>query len=252
MAIEGLSERSAFTKAPLPVIGIVVALPEEAVSLTSQKLVQGECFELSRKVLIVYSGAGALNAANAAKLLIGKGVMGLVSWGCAAALAENLRPGDLVVPDRIISEQQDYFSDKQWRLHLENLLFAELPLKSGALADSSRIVAASADKLSINRQTGAIALDMESAAVFRIATQAGLPCLAIRAVADPAAMDLPQAVVQALNAQGRVELVKLLRFLLAHPWEAPALVKLGLHFNAALKTLKIAAKRLNDIVTFKD
>lgn len=246
------TERSAPTEAPLPIVGIVVALPEEAASLTSEKLIQGECFELNRKVLIVYSGAGALNAANAATLLIDKGVVGLISWGCAAALAANLQPGDLVAPERIISEQQDYFSDKQWLRHLENLLSTEAPLKSGALADSSRIVAASADKLSINRQTGAIALDMETAAVFRIAAQAGLPCLAIRAIADPVAMTLPQAVVQSLNAQGRVELAKLLRFLLTHPWEIPALIKLGLHFNAALKTLKIAAKRLNDIVTFNN
>jgi adenosylhomocysteine nucleosidase len=41
-----------------------------------------------------------------------------------------------------------------------------------------------------------------------------------------------------------------LRFLATHPWEAPSLIKLGLHFHAAQKTLKIIAKQLNEIIVF--
>jgi adenosylhomocysteine nucleosidase len=41
-----------------------------------------------------------------------------------------------------------------------------------------------------------------------------------------------------------------LRFLLTHPWEASGLIKLGLHFHAAQKTLRTIAKQLNEISAF--
>ena len=86
---------------------------------------------------------------------------------------------------------------------------------------------------------------MESAAVAKVAKLHGLPFLAIRAIADPLDMDLPKAVSHALGAEGEVILSKLLLYLLLHPSELPGLLKLGLHFNAARKSLKRVANQLN-------
>ncbi len=231
------------------VCGIVVALPEEVATLTSRKLVQGECVRMAENILLSYAGAGPINAERAVRQLISQGANCLISWGCAAALAPQLKPGDLMVPEQVLSEQQAFDTDKQWSQHLQHLLPPTLVV-SGTLAESRHIVAASADKLRFHQDTGAAALDMESAAVVKAAQQANLPCLVIRAIADPVTMDLPKAVVHALNDQGRVELRKLLRFLLSHPWEIPALIKLGLHFNAAQTSLKKVAKQLNEIIHF--
>jgi adenosylhomocysteine nucleosidase len=63
-------------------------------------------------------------------------------------------------------------------------------------------------------------------------------------------MDLPKAVVHALNEQGQVEMSKLIRFLVMHPWELLVLIKLGIHFHAAQKTLKTTAKYLNEVIQF--
>ena len=248
------SRQSAALPTSLWVVGIVVALPEELSTLTGHKPAQGECLAIADNILLAYSGAGPINAGKSANFLIGKGVDGLISWGCAAALSSDLNPGDLVIPEQILSEQRLAFStDKAWLQHLRQCLLPEkLTLTTGSLAESSRIVADSGEKQLTYRQTGAVALDMESAAVIKAAQQANIPCLAIRAIVDPAGMDLPRAVVQSLNAQGRTELPKLLRFLLTHPWEIPALIKLGLNFNAARKTLKIVAKQLNILIDFKN
>jgi hypothetical protein len=43
---------------------------------------------------------------------------------------------------------------------------------------------------------------------------------------------------------------KLLLFLFLHPAELPGLIKLGLHFNAAKKTLKLVASHLGTMADF--
>jgi adenosylhomocysteine nucleosidase len=74
--------------------------------------------------------------------------------------------------------------------------------------------------------------------------------VAIRAIADPASMNLPNAISHSLNNNGQVVLARLLKYLISHPWEIPSLIKLGLHFNAAQKTLKTVALQLNAFVNF--
>jgi len=234
------------------VAGVVVALPEELATLTRGKPARGECFAISDQVLVVYAGAGPLNAAKAAKSLIDNGVTALISWGCAAGLSPELRPGDLLLPERVLSEQGECFNiDKTWLQHWLFLLSGNLSINTGSLLESSRIVSASREKQDLHSRTGAAGLDMESAAVIKAAQAKSLPCLVVRAVADPVNMDLPEAVVQALNPDGQIELTKLLGYLLAHPGQVSGLIKLGLHFHAAQKTLKIVAHKFNDIINFK-
>ncbi|MDD4913778.1 MAG: phosphorylase [Methylococcales bacterium] len=231
--------------------GIVVALPEELATLSSHRAIQGQCFTLSRNIEVVYAGAGSENAENAAGLLLSRGANRLISWGCAAALLPQLKPGDLLIPEQVLSAQNQTFSaDKQWLQAVRQHLPATLPVTGGTLLESRAIVAKGVEKQLIHNKTGAVALDMETAGIFRAAQKAGAPALAVRTVADPADMDLPLAVVHALNSEGRVEINKLLRFLLGHPWEIPALIRLGLHFRAAQNTLITVAKQLDDIVYF--
>ena len=84
------------------ITGIVVALPEELTTLTSKKIDKGRCFFITDKLLVAYSGAGHVNAKSAAELLVAKGATRLISWGCAAALSESLKPGDLILADELI------------------------------------------------------------------------------------------------------------------------------------------------------
>jgi len=69
-------------------------------------------------------------------------------------------------------------------------------------------------------------------------------------IADPVNMSLPLAINYSLNDQGDIMLGKLLLFLFLHPTELPGLIKLGLHFNAAKKTLKSVANHLGTMADF--
>lgn len=231
--------------------GIVVALPEELATLTSKRIDKGHCVFIADKILVTYSGTGGKNAQLAAELLIAKGATQLISWGCAAALQDSLKSGDLTLADTLVDSNDAEISlNKDWHSYSRNLLAQALTVHTGRLAESVGIVSSSKEKQHLQVITGAMALDMESVAIAKIARRNALPFLAIRAIVDPVNMDLPRAIQYAANAQGQIVLSRLLLFLMLHPLELPALIKLGLQFNAAKKTLKVAARYLNDISNF--
>ena len=229
--------------------GIVVALPEELSTLTAKRIDKGRIELIAEDIYVIYSGVGHENAAASAESLVKRGVNGLVSWGCAAALDESCQPGDLVLANTCIDADHVEIKtiDKGWLKFVQDELTKQqgLQLRTGKLSESRAVVESSYDKAQIAKVTSAVALDMESAAVAKVAKLHGLPFLAIRAIADPLDMDLPKAVSHALGAEGEVILSKLLLYLLLHPSELPGLLKLGLHFNAARKSLKRVANQLN-------
>ena len=234
------------------ITGIVVALPEELATLTSKNIKKGGSAFIADKLLVAYSGTGPANAQAAAELLITKGATRLISWGCAAALGATLKPGDLILADKLIDAEgcrdTKFCVASDWHSHTKNLLARLIAVHTGGLAESKSIVSSSKDKKKLQSKTGAVAVDMESIAIARVARQYELPFLAIRAIADPVTMDLPLAINHSLNDQGDIVLGKLLLFLILHPAELPGLIKLGLHFNAARNTLKSVAEHL-DIMT---
>ena len=233
------------------ITGIVVALPEELTTLTSKKIDKGRCFFITDKLLVVYSGAGHVNAKSASELLVAKGANRLISWGCAAALSESLKPGDLILADELIDAGNVVMATSaDWLAYAKNSLAKFVVIQSGRLAESTSIVSSSKEKKQLHAITGAIALDMESVAVARVAKQHTLPFLTIRVIADPVNMNLPRAINYSLNEQGEMVLRKLLLFLFLHPAELSGLVKLGFHFNAAKKTLKSIAGHLDKVIDF--
>jgi len=233
------------------ITGIIIALPDEINSLTSKKINKGDCVFINKNTAVYCSGAGPKNAAAASQFLIDKGAKRLVSWGCAAALSSDLKPGDLVLPQQLLSESKELFSiDSAWLTQVSKQLSTLHP-NNGLLTESPMIVAESTAKKAINLQSNAIALDMESIAIAQTARQHDIPAIVIRCIADPVEMSLPKAVSYALNEQGDVVLPKLLWFLLTHPFELPGLIKLGLHFSAAKNKLKLVAKHLDIIVGFE-
>lgn len=237
------------------ITGIVVALPEELSTLNGftgvGKIAKGSCAFVTENMAVAYAGAGPRNAGSAAELLLAGGATRLMSWGCAAALGETLKAGDLVLADALIDVNNHSIDfDREWRDYVANQLSRHVVVHAGALAESEKIMSASEDKKKLRSKTNAVALDMESIAVAKVARQNRLPFLAIRAIADPVGMSLPAAIEYALNDRGDVVLGKLLLHLALHPGQLLGLIKLGLYFNAAKNTLKLVAQHLNTVLDF--
>lgn len=217
------------------IAGIVVALPAEYRTFVGAGA-------LAR---IRLAGVGAGNAARAAEALVAEGARGLVSWGCAAGLDPAAAPGTLCLPRIVIEREEAFPADRGWHERVREALAQRLRATDAPLVAAAHVIATVAEKRQLGARHEAVAADMESAAIARVARAHGLPFLAVRAIVDPAGMAVPSAVAGGVDARGRVPLGPLLARVALRPREAAELVKLALCFRAALATLTAAARRMN-------
>ncbi len=84
---------------------------------------------------------------------------------------------------------------------------------------------------------------MESAAVAALAWQARIPFLSVRVIVDSHLETLPQAVIGALDPEGRQRSLRFLGTLLKRPTELPAATRMLGYWRAAQRTLRWVAQR---------
>ena len=224
--------------------GIVTAMVSEARILAKGPIVPGELIFLPEGAMLLLSGIGANRARVAAQALIEKGATALVSWGSAGGLMPALSPGRLILPERVLAEDQSLYPvDPFWHERLYNRLKGYVDPHRGDLAQSTVVLASRSEKAALLLRTGAVAVDMESASIAQVAKEAGIPFMAIRAITDGAEMDIPHGALDSIDEFGRVRLIGLFSFMARHPVELLALVRMGRNFRAAETTLSKVALR---------
>lgn len=224
-----------------PAVGIVCGMKSEA------RAVRGA----SERFAVRVSGADVGRAGEAAQALADAGAAALVSFGLSGALDPSAAPGRLVIPIRtILPDGNSVASDAELfaRLtaHAESLAhphFGPAPL-TAAIAGTDSIISTAADKAVLRARTGAVAVDMESHAVARAAKQAGLPFVAIRAIADPSDRAIPPAAMAGIAPDGTIRLIAVIGKLMIRPQDGPILMRLGRDSAAGLSSLRRAARHL--------
>jgi adenosylhomocysteine nucleosidase len=194
--------------------------------------------------LLAVSGIGRAAAAAAAAVLIDAGASALMSFGMAGGLDPALKPGSVVLPCELISaDGVRFLTCRSWR---ERVAAAVSPLRAvseGNLLTSAQPIDTPADKAAAFRDTGAAAVDMESAAVAEIASNHTLPFIAVRVIVDTAADRLPRAVVNAGRA-GRVQIGRLIAGLVVAPGEIASLIRLAQRYRVAMRSLRVVGAHL--------
>jgi adenosylhomocysteine nucleosidase len=194
-------------------------------------------------VAIACSGGSAERARSEAQRLLGQGAAALVSFGLAGGLAPGLRAGELLLPEMVRSAGgASWPVDPVWRERVHARLAALEP-KAGAVVGSERVVATASDKRDLLEASGAEAVDMESHAVAAVATEAGIPFLVLRALADPADQVVPQVAREALRPDGRIRIRATLGGLLRQPGDLMALLRLARQSGLALAALERGVRR---------
>ena len=180
-----------------------------------------------------------MGATAACARLIAKGVRSLISFGLAGGLHPSLRPGAMVVPDVVLSQ------DGHWPTHPP--LAARLGTVNGALYSGGAVLATAEDKeILFGRTRCAEAVDLESAAVAETAARHALPFAVLRAVCDPASRSLPRAALVALDPDGRINGKAMVRELMQRPQDMVALVVLG---SDAARARRALMRRVRQIAT---
>lgn len=168
-------------------------------------------------------------AAEAAEKLIARGVSGLISFGIAGGLDPELSSGDLVIGTAATNGSETIESD--WQAAFPG----EIP--RGLVFSPTGFVLKADEKSELHRASGARIADMESFAVAQAARRAHLPFAILRAVADPARQDLPEAVLGGLDEAGRPRVLPVLQALLKNPGELAGVIAAAQATRAALDSL---------------
>ncbi|MGH8479298.1 MAG: purine phosphorylase [Gammaproteobacteria bacterium] len=219
-------------------VGVVAALPAEARCLSGR---DGRgCPDESLRVSL--SGMGQARACRAARSLAGQGVSALVSFGTAGALAPGLGAGDVVLGTAVLFDREIIEADPDWASRLAGRLDGRVRVEQGRIVHAEAVVASPADKSRLFLSTAALAVDMETAGVARAAAEHGLPWLAIRAIVDAQGVSIPPLALDALGADGRPRLGKLLAGIARAPAGIPRLLRLGRDFRAARSALKTVVR----------
>jgi len=248
-------------------LGIIAALPAEARCLagTADKTDKTDAtpsspYRLSNHVCLMVAGIGPKQASNAAAALIQQGADALLSWGCAGAISADIQPGTLMLPQIILSQSglsqtepsqatkpripDTLHTDSAWLSHLSNLLSNFCKPVTGVLVSSNDIITKPAQKQALYQSSGAVAVDMESAAIAKAALDADIPFMAIRAIADAVDTTIPAYISGAMDIYGNINPVRMLGLLLTHPASWLQLMRLGREFNNAKATLSLVSETL--------
>lgn len=175
-----------------------------------------------------------------------EGCRGIVSFGVAGGLAPSLQPGTCVVGSAILSNGGRMLTDREWS---RELLLAIPNSVHGPLMGVAQPIAHPDDKRALFLKTGAIAVDMESHTVARVAAEHGISMVAVRVITDPALRALPRVALAAMRGNGTTDIVAMIRSVMKRPGELPALARTALDAWAARASLQRGRRSLNPRVS---
>ena len=191
----------------------------------------------SREIAVFHTGMGEACARARLQQLARSGAAArfecVIAAGFAGGLDASLRPGSLVLD----GPQGPLFS-RAWTLLGKRV-------RAGAIATSLSVLETPEAKARFGRETCALAVEMEQAAVADFAHEQGLPLIALRAITDPAeeTLPVPGAVWFDVAAQ-RPRPASLLAWLVVRPWRWAAFARFLRNVRQARHALTAALVEL--------
>jgi adenosylhomocysteine nucleosidase len=151
---------------------------------------------------LVHTGIGPEAADVAASAVLSRHRAALaVSAGFAGALMPATAVGDVIVATSVVSGRFDgVWSQAEVPIVCEETVLRVVraaatglgvAVHGGPVVSLSNVLCRAVEKQSLSRLTGALALDMESAAIGNVAQSQGVPFAVVRTISDVAGEDLP-------------------------------------------------------------
>jgi adenosylhomocysteine nucleosidase len=213
-------------------VAIVAAMRSELGPLlrgaTKRKVEGVELYELP-SALVAIGGIGRSAGTRAAELAVHEASPALlISAGLAGALTPSLKPGDMVRAREVIDEA----TGERYET-----------IDGDAVLVSASRVAGSNGKHRLAVSYSASAVDMEGAAVARVAKQQGIPFMAVKAISDELEFPMPP-VSGFVTPQGQFRAMAFAGYVAVRPnWWLP-IVRLALNSRRASQNLSAALQHL--------
>ena len=161
-------------------------------------------------------------------------IEGVISFGLAGGLSPLVKVGEGVIADQVIFGSEQWRCDERWRVALAAKMIGA---HQGPIAASETILENATRKAALFATTGALAVDMESAAAARFAAARKLPFAVLRVISDDARHVMPPAALVAMNPDGGIAVGRVLASLLRHPLQIPSLIRTARTSGKAFREL---------------
>lgn len=181
-------------------LGIFVATFFEAVSIKPRYFKPHKLYKLTPSIILYIGGMGENNALKAMKILKTNGATSILSWGMCAAIAPNLKPGDIIMPN-IIQDQNlsQYNQNTDYVNNIKSNKLQNIKIYTDPLLHSSKIIYTPENKSKLFNKYQAIAIDQESFPIAMFCTKARLNYFCIRSVFDAQNYALPETIFSLNN-----------------------------------------------------
>ncbi|HXN98203.1 MAG TPA: hypothetical protein VN881_03970 [Candidatus Acidoferrales bacterium] len=193
------------------------------------------------ELTVALTGVGARRAAATASETINRENGSFdccISSGLAGGLRDNYRIGEVLAARRVFSEAPP--TDGSSQLVESSGALVSFAADCGAtVADqfcsADHIVSSADEKELLGRDSGAV--EMESFEILRESQAAGVPAIAIRALSDTSAENLPIDMSRVFSERGQVSIPRVIGQVALNPQSLPGLIRLGKNSGIAAQSL---------------
>jgi adenosylhomocysteine nucleosidase len=187
----------------------------------------------SAQVHLVVTGMGRENASRVAGAMMKEPYEFCISAGFAGALGDRFAVGDILVADGV--QRFGRAKTLQCSRNLVDAARSEGAKQVNLFLTSDHVVRTVAEKARL--APFAAAVDMESFAIASAAQAHRVPMVAIRVISDTTERELPIRLETMVDERGCVSVSSVLRQVLSHPLQLPALIRLGRESSIAAEAL---------------
>lgn len=196
------------------------------------------------EITLVEAGMGTLNAGWAASSLASESPHLMISAGFGGAVASGLSVGDVVMAERILHISGTDWEDIIVGFYGRNAAADALSLNRGTFVTCDEILNKRYLAQALPDGSRNPVVEMESAAIARVAATNGIPFLALRAISDPWDEELGFSIDEFCDESKRIRPIKVLATILRRPGIIPQLLRLARNSRIAAASLGRAMERL--------
>ncbi len=202
------------------------------------------CRIADHDIVLVEAGMGLLNAGWAAMSLGCESPDVLISAGFGGSVLPGLAVGDAVLAEQVLHWLGSGFEQVPVGFYGRNSVAEQLLLSRGTFITSDGIL----NKKALAGHLSAVVrnplVEMESAAVARVAAEQRIPFLGLRVVSDPWNEELDFSIAEFCDDSLRIKPIKVLATILKRPRIIPQLIRLARNSRIAARSLANAMERL--------